>query len=114
MERSRLRKGDQVMVISGGNSRSNVLKGQVATIIGFDGTDRVFLQGLNWVTKHVKPTAADKPGGKLRVEASVHISNVMLYVDALKRPVRVSVREVGGGKRARGYVDPHSKQFVAI
>jgi large subunit ribosomal protein L24 len=112
-----LKKGDPVMVISGGNKNKRPLKGQVAKIkaIVGDNGQRVLLEGLNVFVKHQKATTPGQSGGKIQVEQSVHISNVMYYVEELKRPVRLSYSVSGDGKtRVRGYKDPKTKKFVEI
>jgi large subunit ribosomal protein L24 len=111
-----LRKGDTVMVISGGNKHKRVLKGQVAKIKEICGAknDRVVLDGLNLFVKHKKATAPGEEGGKIQVERSIHISNVMYYVEKLKKPVRLVKSILEDGKRVRGYKDPSTKQFVQL
>jgi large subunit ribosomal protein L24 len=111
-----LKKGDTVMVISGGNKQKRPLKGQVAKIkaIVGDKGDRVILEGLNLYTRHKKATAPGEEGGKVQVEKSVHISNVMYYVEKLKKPVRLCKSTSADGKKVRGYKDPSSKKFVQL
>lgn len=111
-----LKKGDLVMVISGGNKNKRALKGQVAKIkaIVGDKNDRVVLEGLNLYTKHKKALAPGQEGGKVQVELPIHISNVMFYAEKLKKPVRLVKSTLADGKRVRGYKDPSSKKFVQI
>jgi len=68
-----IRKGDTVKVIAG-NARGKtgvVLEVQSAK-------NRAFVEGVNVVTKHVKPSATNPEGGIEKSEASVHLSNLML------------------------------------
>ncbi len=111
-----LKKGDSVIVISGGNKNKRVLKGQVAKIRAIVGenNDRVVLEGLNLYTKNTKALAPGQEGGKIQVERPVHISNVMYYVEKLKKPVRLVKSLSADGKRVRGYKDPSTKKFVQI
>lgn len=111
-----LKKGDVVMVIAGGNKNKRPLKGQVAKIkaIVGDKNDRVVLEGLNLYTKHKKAVAPGEESGKIQVERPMHISNVMYYVEKLKKPVRLVKSTLADGKRVRGYKDPLSKKFVQI
>lgn len=111
-----LKKGDTVIVIAGGNKQKRPIKGQVAKIkaIVGDKGDRVVLEGLNVFVKHRKAQAPGEEGGKVQVEKSVHISNVMYYVETLKKPVRLKKSVGADGKRVRGYTDPSSKKFVQI
>lgn len=111
-----LKKGDLVMVIAGGNKNKRAIKGQVAKIkaIVGDRNDRVVLEGLNLYTKHKKALAPGQESGKVQVERPMHISNVMYYVDKIKKPVRLVKSQLADGKRVRGYKDPSTKKFVQI
>jgi ribosomal protein L24 len=110
---SLLRVGDSVMVIAGGNKTTNVLKRQVGRILVFAG-DRVIVEGLNFGIKYKRPTRVGERGTAVRSERSIHVSNVMYYVDALKRPVRLSSKVRSDGKKERGYRDPVSKEFIYL
>jgi len=114
--RSALRKGDPVMVIAGGNKQKRPLKGQVGKILGFRGKDksRVLIEGVNMHTKHQRQTAPGRSAGKIQKESAVHISNVMYYVEKLKKPVRLRHSFLQDGKKVRGYRDPETKEFVQI
>jgi large subunit ribosomal protein L24 len=104
------------MVIAGGNKKKRPLKGQVAKItkiVGKSG-DRVILEGLNAFVRHTKAKSASEASGKLPVQLSVHISNVMYYSENAKRPVRLSRKLRDDGMRIRGYRDPVSKEFVEV
>lgn len=110
-----LKKGDTVMVIAGGNSKTRPLKGQVGKILRFsDDGERVVVEGLNIVTKYKKPTSMRQQGGRVQVEAPVSISNVMFYAEKAKKPVRIKTKTLEDGKKVRGYTDPSSKEFVQI
>jgi large subunit ribosomal protein L24 len=111
-----LKKGDPVMVIAGGNKSKRPLKGQVSKIkaIVGDKGDRVILDGLNIYVRHKRAQVPGQTGGKIQVEQSVHISNVMYYVEKIERPVRLVAGLSKDGKRVRGYKDPKSKDFVQL
>ncbi|MEM1405592.1 MAG: 50S ribosomal protein L24 [Bacteroidota bacterium] len=68
-----LKKGDTVKVIAG-NSKDKT--GKVLEVI--TAKDRAIVEGVNVVTKHVKPSAEKPEGGIEKTEASVHISNLMV------------------------------------
>lgn len=68
-----VRKGDQVVVTAGAEKGN---KGEVLRVI--PKTQRAVVSGLNIVTKHVKPTAENPQGGINKVEAPIHVSNLML------------------------------------
>ena len=61
---------------------------------------RVIVEGVNIVTKHSKPSAQNTKGGIVKMEAPIHISNVMLYDAKEKGGARVS-RERENGKTVR-------------
>jgi large subunit ribosomal protein L24 len=60
----------------------------------------VIVEGVNIVTKHVKPNASNPQGGVVKVEAGIHISNVMV-VDAAGNSTRVGRRRKDDGKLTR-------------
>lgn len=111
-----LKKGDPVMVIAGGNKNKRPNKGKVGRIKGFAGKklDRVIVEGVNLVTRHQKQLSPEKPAGKIEKESPIHLSNVMYYVEKLKKPVRLKYTHLEDGKKVRGYLHPESKEFVQI
>ena len=109
-----LRVGDPVMVIAGGNKKKNPLVSQVGKIMGFRGLDRVIVEGLNHRVTVVRPSAGTGRAQLARREAPIHISNVMYYVDELKRPVRLKAQTRVDGTKVRGYSDPVSKEFIEV
>ncbi|MEP2771739.1 MAG: 50S ribosomal protein L24 [Fulvivirga sp.] len=68
-----IRKGDTVKVIAG-NSRGKT--GVVLEVVS--SKSRAFVEGINVVTKHVKPSAEKPEGGIEKTEASIHVSNLMV------------------------------------
>jgi ribosomal protein L24 len=111
-----LKKGDPVVVIAGGNKNKRPLKGQVSKIkaIVGDRGDRVILEGLNMFVRNKRAQAPGQESAKTSIEKSMHISNVMYYVEKLKRPVRLIKSVTTDGKRVRGYKDPTTKNFVQL
>ena len=87
-KRLKIKSGDTVKIISGGS------RGKEGTVISVDRSkDRVVVEGVNIVTKHVKPNASNPQGGVVKVEAGIHISNVMV-VDAAGNATRVGRRRM--------------------
>ena len=71
-----VKRGDNVIVIAGNH------KGEQGTITEVRvGEQRVILEGINMVKKHIKPSANNPEGGIIEMEAPIHISNVA-HVDA--------------------------------
>jgi large subunit ribosomal protein L24 len=97
-----IKKGDTVKVISGKD------KGKVAKVIEVcPDTGKIRVEGVAMVKRHYKPqkSRALPEGGILEKAALIPASKVMLYSEALKRPVRVGhqVTDKGTKKRvARG------------
>lgn len=81
-----IKKGDQVVVISG-NDKSRTTPRQVLAVYPME--SRVLVEGVNIRTKHQKPNAKNPQGGILKEEATIHISNVQLWDAKAKAPVRV-------------------------
>lgn len=91
-----VKRGDRVRVIAG-NSRS-----QEGEVISVDKQKmRVKVQGVNLVTKHVKPTAEKPEGGIQRVEAGIHVSNLMVIDPKSGEPTRIGRRRAENGKLKR-------------
>lgn len=67
----KIKVGDTVQVITGSNKGK---EGKVLKVLRKD--NRVLIDGINIVKKHVKPSANNETGGILEVEAPIHISNV--------------------------------------
>lgn len=111
-----LKKGDLVMVIAGGHEKKRPNKGKIGKILRFTGTqgDRVVVEGINMITRHVRQTRPEEKAGKIQREGSIHISNVMFYAEKIKQPVRLKTKLLSDGKKVRGYSDPTTKEFVQI
>lgn len=92
----RVKKDDAVVVISG---RDKGTKGKVLAV--FPKTDKVLVEGVNVRTKHVKPSQTNPQGGRIKKEAPIHISNVMLADPRTGEPTRVRVKTLESGQRVR-------------
>ena len=67
-----IRSGDNVVVIAG---RDKGKSGKVLRIL--TAKDRVVVEGINRVWKHVRPSQRSPQGGRIQKDAPIHISNVM-------------------------------------
>ena len=91
----RIKKGDTVVVISGAE------KGKTGTVKQIlDKQDRVVIEGLNRVWKHVKPSQKFPQGGRIQKEAGIHISNVQPVDPSTSKGTRVKF-ETRDGKKVR-------------
>ena len=94
----RIRKGDEVIVISGKAEN----KGQRGTVIKVT-DDHVIVGGINQVSKHVKPNRQLQTEGSIvKKEAPIHISNVMLFNPSTGKGDRVGFK-IEDGKKVRVY-----------
>ena len=92
-----IKKGDTVVVISG-DDKDLAKPRQVLEV--FLDKARVLVEGVNIMTKHTKPSAQNTKGGIVKKEASIHISNVMLWDAKAKAGTRVK-RDRPDGKLVR-------------
>jgi large subunit ribosomal protein L24 len=92
----RIKKDDEVVVIAGKNKGAH---GKVLSVIPED--DRVVIQGVNIVTKHVKPSRENPQGGIQKREAPIHLSNVMLADPKSGDPTRVRFQTLESGTKVR-------------
>ena len=94
--RPTIRREDTVMVISGKE------KGRTGRVITVDWKrERLLIEGVNMVTRHTKPNAANQQGGLVKAEAPVHYSNVQLFNPNLNRGVRVKIQTSDAGVKNR-------------
>ncbi|HSB43508.1 MAG TPA: 50S ribosomal protein L24 [Nitrospira sp.] len=96
LRKSRIRKGDTVVVISGRE------RGKTGKVLSVDlGAGKVIVEKLNIIKRHTKPNQKAKQGGILEREAPLQISNVMFFCPVTQRPTRVGVRTLEDGRRVR-------------
>lgn len=94
--RTKLKKGDTVMVIAG------VERGKTGKVLSVNPTKRmVIIEKLNMIKRHTKPNQKIRQGGIIEREAPIAISNVMYFSANLNRPVRVGVKVLENGQRVR-------------
>ena len=86
---AKIKKGDLVVVIAG---KDRGQQGRVLEVL--TDSERVIVEGVQRVTKHIKPgTRRDnQSGGIIHVEAPIHVSNVMLVDPDTKKGTRVGYR----------------------
>ena len=84
--------GDKVKVLAGKD------KGKEGTVIGtIKKKDRIVVEGINIVKKHMKPSRTNETGGILEVENPIHVSNVKVIDNktAKKQTKKSTKKEVG-------------------
>jgi large subunit ribosomal protein L24 len=95
-----IRKGDTVKVIAG-NDRGKT--GKVLEVLV--GERKAFVEGMKLVTKHQKPAAGRPEGGIKKMEAPIHISNLMLVDPATGEATRT-----GRKQNEKGQLQRYSKK----
>jgi large subunit ribosomal protein L24 len=95
---NKIKKGDDVIVIAGKD------KGKRGNVLRVLGNDRVMVDGINIVKKHVRPNPqAGETGGIVEQEAAMDISNISLYDAASGKASRVGIKTLEDGKKVRIY-----------
>jgi len=91
----KIRKGDQVVVISGRD------KGRRGAVLGVH-SDGVLVENINRVKRHTKANPqANRPGGIMEKEMPLAVSKVALWNPATKKGDRVGIRRLADGKKVR-------------
>jgi large subunit ribosomal protein L24 len=93
---SRIKKDDQVIVISGRDKGS---KGRVLKVLREAG--KVIVEGVGRVKKHQKPTQQNPQGGIIEKDLPIHMSKVMLLDTKLDKPTRVRAGKDSDGNKVR-------------
>jgi len=99
MAKIRIRKEDQVYVISG---KDRDLERPRRVLQVLPARQRVLVEGANMVKRHTRPNPQRNiQGGIVEREAPMHVSNVMLIDPETKKPTRVGSRRLEDGRRVR-------------
>lgn len=81
MAKTRIHRGDDVVVIAGKDKGKS---GRILQMV--PEKNRVIVEGVNIVTKHYKPRPGIRQGGRVQQESSIHISNVKLIQSNYTEP----------------------------
>jgi large subunit ribosomal protein L24 len=93
---NKIRKGDQVIVLTGRD------KGKRGTVTQRVSDERVVVEGINLVKKHVKPNPMKgTTGGVVDKTMSIHQSNVAIFNPATGKADRVGAKLLADGKKLR-------------
>lgn len=92
----KLRVGDTVQVIAGSDKGKT---GEIIQILRKE--NRVIVEGVHVVTKHIKPSQTDPDGGIVTREAPIHVSNVAYYDTKAKETVKIGYAFDEEGKKYR-------------
>jgi len=92
----RVRKGDTVMIMTGKD------KGKTGKVLEVDRSNRrVFVEKLNIIKRHMKPSQQHRQGGIIEKEGPIQLSNVMIVCHACGKTARVGMRRVDDGQKFR-------------
>lgn len=93
---SKIRKGDQVVVMSGKD------KGRRGAVVQVLANDKVVVESVNMVKKHQRPNPqAGKQGGIIERETPLAVSKVAIWNPASKKADRIGYRTLADGKKVR-------------
>jgi large subunit ribosomal protein L24 len=95
-QKRHIRKDDTVKVTSGNHKDKT---GKVLEILA--SKNRAIVEGVNMITKHIKPSAAKPEGGIEKTEAGIHLSNLMLVDPGTGEPTRTGRKRDAEGKIKR-------------
>ena len=95
---NKIRKGDQVIVLTGRD------KGKRGTVTQRVDEERLIVEGINVVKKHVKPNPMKgTTGGVIDKTMSIHQSNVAIFNPATGKADRVGIKVLADSKKVRVY-----------
>ena len=101
----RIRSGDNVLVIAGKE------KGKTGRVERqHTKEDRVEVEGVNMITRHVRPRPNVRKSGRIQQEAPIHVSNLALICNKCNRPIRPTSVLLDTGARVRGC--PKCKEVI--
>ena len=96
-----IRKDDQVEVITGDDKGTSAARTIAKVLRVLPEKNKIVVEGVNRVYKHLKPSAKNQQGGRLSKEMPIAVSNVMLYCPSCNRGVRVGHRFNDEGRKQR-------------
>ncbi len=96
MNKVHVKKGDEVVVINGKytGKRGKVIEVSPSEV-------KVIVEGVNIVTKHVKPRRMGEPGGLIKAESALYADKVQLICPKCGRPTRTGHKIDKNGKKVR-------------
>lgn len=91
-----IKAGDDVRVIAGKD------KGKTGRVErSLVAQNRVVVDGVNIITRHIKPRPGLRQAGRIQVEAPIHVSNVMLICNKCGEAIRPKIDVLETGRRVR-------------
>lgn len=94
----KIHKGDMVKIMSGSFDYRNKT-GKVLKV--FPDKDRIIVEGINIIKRHMRPSQKSPKGGILEKEAPIHVSKVMIICGKCNRTTRVGYKFLDDGSKVR-------------
>lgn len=86
----KIKKGDIVKILRGIYKKK---QGKVLKTI--PSKNRCIVEGVNFRVRHQRPTSPENPGGRIKKEGPIHISNIILICPRCGQPTRVGKKNIG-------------------
>ena len=96
MSKLHIKKGDEVIVLAGEDKGR---KGKVLKVLVTK--QRALVEGVNMVSKSMKPSAKNPQGGIVKQEAPIHVSNLSLIDPKSGKATRIGMKKTDDGKKVR-------------
>lgn len=90
-------KKNDIVVCRAGKDKGK--KGKVLSVFGEQ--NRAIVEGVNFIKRHTRKTREEQQGGIIQKEASIHLSNLMLFCNKCSKACRVGFTLLKDGKKAR-------------
>ncbi len=107
-----IRRGMEVLVLAGEDRGK---KGKVLKV--FPEKNRVIVEGINFINRHMRPSQGMPHGGIVKKEAAIHISNVMVICPKCNTPTRTGVKFFGEDKKkslTKARVCKHCGEMIQV
>ena len=92
-------KRDDTVILLTGDKKDRKKSGKVLEVSPKEG--KVIVEGMNMVSKHVKPRKAGDPSGIIQAESAIYASKVQVVCPKCKKPTRVGNKVLENGKKVR-------------
>lgn len=99
MSKMNIKTGDTVVLLTGDKKSDRGKTGKVLEVSPKEG--KVIVEGLNMVSKHVKPRKAGDPSGIIKAESAIYACKVQVICPKCKQPTRIGHKIYSDGKKDR-------------
>lgn len=98
MSKIGIKVGDTVMLLTGDKE----YKGKTGKVLQVSAKEgKCIVEGLNMVSKHVKPKKAGDPSGIIKTESAVYVNKVQLVCPKCNKPTRIAHKVYDDGRKDR-------------